>query len=325
MRRLSCRAERWRLHRPLATATVTSDRVELVIVEITDDRVVGRGEAAGVHYHGETAATMLAQIEGVRAAIEAGAGRTELLKLLPPGGARNATDCALWEFEAKAQGVSVTALSGLRSDPLISVTTIGIAPPGIMAQQASELPAFPILKIKLDAQRPVDCVAAIRAARPDARLIVDANASWTIDQLHHVAPALGDLGVELIEQPCLPRDDALIDKADVPVPLCADESCHTVADLQRVLRGYSAICIKLDKTGGLTEAIELARTARDAGLDLMIGNMLGTALGMAPASLLGPWCRYVDIDGPLLLAEDRRPGLAADGALIRPLVPGVWG
>lgn len=324
-RTLSCRSERWPLARAFATATVTSDWVDLIVVEIAQDGVVGRGEAAGVYYHGEVPAVLLEQIEQVRPAIEAGADRAALARMLPAGGARNAIDCALWELEARAGGRTVADLAGIAATPLVTVTTIGIDTPTAMAAQAADLTAFPILKVKLDADRPVERIAAIRRARTDVRLIVDANTSWSVEQLHLVAPALAPLGVELIEQPCPPADDHRLDRAAFAVPLCADESCQTAADLPRLRRGFSAVCIKLDKTGGLTEALVLASAARAAGMTLMIGNMLGTCLGMAPLSVLGPWCAYVDIDGPLLLAKDRAPGLGADGATVAPLVPRVWG
>jgi L-alanine-DL-glutamate epimerase-like enolase superfamily enzyme len=194
-----------------------------------------------------------------------------------------------------------------------------------MADYAAGLNDFPILKIKVDADRPVERVTKIRGARADARLIVDANTSWSVEQLYDVSPALAELGVELIEQPCLPRLDGSLDKSRLPVPLCADESCHTTDDLPRLEAGYAAVCIKLDKTGGLTEALALARAAQARGMLLMIGNMLGTALAMAPLSLIGPWCAFVDIDGPLLLAEDRAPGMDARGSIIPPLVPRCWG
>jgi len=257
--------------------------------------------------------------------VEAGADRQALAQLLPAGGARNAIDCALWELEARSCGRSVADLAGIPVAPLTTVTTLGIDTPQAMAATAAGLAEFPMLKVKLDADSPVDRVAAIRSARSDVRLIVDANMSWSIEQLHELAPALAGLRVELIEQPCAPADDWRLDRAALPVPLCADESCHVAADLPRLIRGYSAICIKLDKTGGLTEALALAAAARVQGITLMVGNMLGTCLAMAPLSILGPWSSYIDMDGPLLLARDREPGLDIVGAVIPPLVPRVWG
>lgn len=324
IRRLACRAERWPLATVFATATVSSDHVDLIVAEIEQDGHCGRGEAAGVYYLGETAEVMCAQVESVRAAVETGIDRTALAGLLPAGGARNALDCALWELEARRAGTSVAALSGTDSVALTTVTTIGLASPAAMADRARALADFPILKVKLDAEDPLARIAAIRHARPEGRLIVDANTGWSVAELVAFAPPLADLGVEMIEQPCPPEQDAAIAGLHLPVPLCADESCRTTEDLER-LQGYAAICIKLDKTGGLTEALRLAAAARAQGKALMVGNMLGTALGMAPASLLGAWCRFVDLDGPLLLARDREPGLGSVGAIIPPLVPHLWG
>jgi L-alanine-DL-glutamate epimerase-like enolase superfamily enzyme len=324
-RTLEVSIERWPLAQPLVTATIAADSVELLVARIGQDGLVGRGEAAGVYYQSETAGRMRATIETVRADVERGADRSALSRLLPAGGARNALDCALWELEALLAGRSVADLLGVEQRPLQTVTTLSLDTPGEMAAQAARLPRFRMLKVKLGPDDPVGRVAAIRAARPDARLVVDANSAWTPAQLREFAPALVDLGVEMIEQPCAAAVDDCWRHDELPLPVCADESCHTEADLPRILRGYRMICIKLDKTGGLTGALALARAARAAGLELMIGNMLGTSLAMAPLSLLGPSCRYVDIDGPLLLRGDRVPGMRIDGDIVAPLVPEVWG
>lgn len=324
-RRLSWRLERWPLARPFVTAGTVDTDVEVLVVAIAEGDAVGRGEAAGVHYLGETGPGMADQVDAVRAAIEAGAGREGLQALLPPGGARNAVDCALWELEARLRSIPVTALADVAATTLRTVTTVGLGTPADMAAEAARLSAFALLKVKLGAEDPVARVAAVREARPDARLIVDANGAWAPAQLHAAAGPLAALGVEMIEQPCPPEHDGELDGAALPVPLCADESCRTRADLPRLGRGYALINIKLDKTGGLTEALALARTARAAGFGLVVGNMLGTCLAMAPASLIGPLCRYVDLDGPVLLALDRPPGLGLRGDTVPPLVPAVWG
>jgi L-Ala-D/L-Glu epimerase len=324
MRQLLIRRERWPLRQPLITSNTHAADVDIVYAEIRDGNHIGRGEACGVYFRGETAATIQAQMAGATDAIQAGAGRDALQSLLPAGGARNALDCALWELAARQAGTSVAAMARLAAVPLRTVTTISLADPATMAEAACAIQGG-LLKLKLGADDPVACVAAVRRARPDARIIVDANTAWTVRQLGEVASPLAALGVRHIEQPCRPEDDDLLDKAAYPLPLCADESCLTRADLPRITRGFSMICIKLDKTGGLTEAIALAHAARETGLRLMIGNMLGTSLAMAPLSLLGAWCDWVDIDGPLLLARDRSPAMQVTGDLVAPLVPMVWG
>mgnify|MGYP005838583639 CR=1 FL=1 len=323
-RRLTLRIERWPLARPFVIARGTFTHAAVLVAEVAQDGHVGRGEAAGMSARGDTPEAMVEEAEAVRAAVEAGAGRAQLAGLLPPGGARNALDCALWELEARLAGRSVSDLTGLAPAGVTTVKTVSIGTPEAMAEEAAKLAGFPIVKVKLGADDPVARVAAVRAALPGARLIVDANAAWTPDLLRRVAPALAGLGVEMIEQPCPPALDGALARQDSPVPLCADESCLGPDDLPR-LGAFGLVNIKLDKTGGLTGALALARAAQAAGLGLMVGSMLGTCLAMAPASLIAPMCRYVDLDGPLLLARDRPPGMAADGSHVPPLVPRVWG
>lgn len=325
MRQLVIALEHWPLARPFAISSGTYHGVDVLVVELTQAGWVGRGEAAGVFFRGENAATMRAAVEAVRPLIEAGADRAALQQLLPAGGARNALDCAMCELEARMAGTTVAALLGLPSLPLTTVTTISLDTPEAMARQAEAAADFDLLKLKLGADRPIESVQAVRAARPTARLIADVNAGWSVAELHQHAPACAALGVEMIEQPCAPDHDGAILQADFAVPLCADESCSTTADLDRLAGHFAMINIKLDKTGGLTEAMALARAAQARGFGLMVGNMMGTSLAMAPASLIGGLCRYVDLDGPLLLARDRHPAMPIDGAIIPPLVPGIWG
>ena len=325
MRTLKQRTERWPLARPFAISSGTYHAVEVLVVELTESHFTGRGEAAGVFFRGETIATMTAAIEAHRALIEAGADRVMINRLMPPGGARNAVDCALWELDARSAGTSVANLAGVQSMALTTVTTVSLDAPAVMAEQARSLEPFGILKLKLGAADPLACVRAVRAVRPHVRLIADVNAGWSVADLHAYAPECAALGVEMIEQPCAPECDADIVQAELPVALCADESCSTLADLDRLAGHFAMINIKLDKTGGLTEALALARAAQAQGFGLMVGNMMGTALAMAPASLVGSMCRYVDLDGPLLLATQREPAMPIDGAVIAPLVPAIWG
>ena len=325
MRRMTVRRESWPLAKPFVISSGSYIAAEVIVVEVSESGHVGRGEAAGVFFRGETVRSILAEVEAVRATVEAGATRAGLAEVLAAGGARNAIDCALWELEALESGRSVAALAGLSPIALDTVATVGLASPTEMAIEAGRFAPFDVLKLKLGADDPIGRVRAVRAARPTARLIVDVNAGWSVAELATYAPACAALGVEMIEQPCPPEIDGAFVQADFAVTLCADESCRTTADLDRLAGRYGMINIKLDKTGGLTEALALARTARTRGFGLMVGNMIGTSLAMAPASLIGGMCRYVDLDGPLLLANEREPAMPIAGSTIAPLVPAVWG
>lgn len=324
-RRLECSIESWPLKAPFATSDNVVDKIDVVLTEIHEAGRVGRGEAAGVYFRGETAESIAAEIHACRHLIEAGTTQEELQSLLPPGGARNALDCALWDLEAKLSGIPVATRIGVPSAPVRTVSTIGLAEPQAMAQQARQLTGFEILKLKLGPHEPLACVTAVRLARPDVRLIVDVNEGWTLEQLDAVAPALPALGVEMIEQPVPRNCDSQLRQLRYPLPLCADESCGTRKDLERLAGRYSMLNIKLDKTGGLTEAAALARAAHEAGFELMTGNMIGTSLAMAPASLLAPWCRFMDLDGALLLQSDREPGMLLKQDLLDPPRSELWG
>mgnify|MGYP006268896301 FL=1 len=317
-------AESWAYARPFKIAYVTRTELPLVHVRISQDGVTGQGEGVGVSYLGETQDTMLADLERARRAVEAGIDREALQEVLPAGGARNALDCALWDLAAKQSGKRVFEMTGLPCDPVQSVYTISLDEPAVMAEQAAQGPSSH-LKIKLDGEQPVERVNAVRQARPDAVLIVDANQSWTADILAEAAPKLAPLGVEMIEQPLPAGADAALDDYAGPIPLGADESCQTVGDLAALSAGYSVVNVKLDKTGGLTGALQLAREAKAKGYDLMVGCMAGTSLSMAPAFVIAQMCRYVDIDGPLLMARDREPGLVFDNGRVAAPDPALWG
>jgi L-alanine-DL-glutamate epimerase-like enolase superfamily enzyme len=280
----------------------------------------------GVFYMGDTPASMMFQIESMRSRLERGLTRMQLQDLLPPGGARNAMDAALWDLEAKTTGQSVWQLSGVAPRPLETVFTIGLeATPQGMAEKAAAAVGFNLLKIKLDGHEPLARVQAIRAARGDARLVVDANQGWSFEQLKGLAPALADLGVQMIEQP-LPRNgDSVLCGYRCPVPLFADESCQHLEELEQAAARYQGINIKLDKTGGLTHALALASAARIRGLGLMVGNMGGCSLVMAPSFVVGCVCDWVDIDGPLLQRSDRLPGIRFVGGHVPVFGPSVWG
>jgi len=324
--KLSAHTESWPVARPFRITGREWLTFDSVVVELSRDGVVGRGEALGVFYRDETADSLLAQIGQVASRLESGVDRADLGSLLPPGGARNAIDCALWDLECKEDGRRIFELTGVEPRPLTSVYTISIeATPERMAEHAASARAYPLLKVKLDANEPLERLRAIRGARPDARLVVDANQGWSFGQLRTLAPDFADLGVEMIEQP-LPRGaDAELEGYRSPVPLGADESCLHLGELDDATRRYQLINIKLDKTGGLTHALELARAARERGLGLMVGCMGGSSLSVAPAFVIGCLSDLVDIDGPLLLKRDRLPGLVFEQGRVRPPEAAVWG
>jgi L-alanine-DL-glutamate epimerase-like enolase superfamily enzyme len=324
MRELKATTERWYMKQPFTITGYTFTHAEILYVTIAENGVTGQGEAAGVYYLDENGESMLADVESVRRAIENGAGREDLLSLLPAGGARNALDCALWDLEAKLQGTSIWALTGLTPGETVTVNTVGIGTPEEMAANARALDTDRI-KVKLSDDRPLERIAAVRAARPDAEIVVDINQGWTFEQLVEWAPKLKELGVAMIEQP-LPRGgDEALEGYTPPIPLCADESCLNTGEFEQAAKRYQMINIKLDKTGGLTEALKLADMARARGIGLMVGNMMGTSLAMAPGYVVAQLCRFVDLDGALFLDSDRaHPMHYAHGVLSAPSRE-LWG
>lgn len=291
--------------------------VDVVVCTVTDGVRTGRGEGTPIYYHGETAQDCAQAIARITAHPEA-FDREQLRAIMPPGAARNALDCALWDLEARRAGRPVWELAGLAApQSLRTAYTISLDDPAAMAAAAARAfdQGFTLLKCKLTGDGDEARIAAVRAGAPDAMLIVDANESWAAPDLAARASALRALGVALIEQPLPAGADAALADAALPVPICADESCQSLADLER-LAGYQAINIKLDKAGGLTEALAMARDARRRGLAIMLGCMLGSSLGIAPAFLLGQLADWVDLDGALLLARDRDEALIARGGLL---------
>tara|TARA_R110002049_G_scaffold130820_3_gene289292 strand:- start:2623 stop:3612 length:990 start_codon:yes stop_codon:yes gene_type:complete len=311
-------AEQWKLESPFRITGHVFHLIEMLHVKITENGSEGHGEAAGVYYLDETGDSILADAEAVKEAIELGADRETLRQLLPAGGARNAIDCALWDLEAKLSGKSIWDMTGIAPQMTQSFFTVGIDTPEKMAAKALSLDSSK-LKVKLDGKIPFECISAVRGARPDAEIIVDVNQGWTFAQLVELAPKFRELNISMIEQP-LPRGgDQDLEGYDSPVPLCADESCLTTEEFEQAARRYQVINIKLDKTGGLTEALDLARMARSHGKDLMIGNMVGTSLGMAPGYVIAQLCKFVDLDGTLYLNGDREhPMTFEQGFMSRP-------
>lgn len=325
-RRLTVESRSWRLKEPFVIARGSRTVSKVVVVQLEAEGHVGRGEAQGVAYRGETQESMSAQIESVRAAIEAGATRDDLLQLLPPGGARNAIDAALWDLQAKKSGKRAWELAGLEgSSPVESAVTIGIRSAEAFETAARELADHPWIKIKVDRNDPVAAVAAVSRGAPRARLIVDANQSWIIEDLTRFIPALLEYNVDLLEQPLAAgRDDALSGIRS-PIPICADESLDTVDDLPRLMGRYDFVNIKLDKCGGLTTALELARAARSSGFRLMSGCMVSSSLAMAPAMILAQLCEINDLDGAFLLAEDWPGGISYHHGRMSEPWPAFWG
>lgn len=325
-RRVVNHIESWESKIPFRISNYAWDDYPAVVCEIEQDGIIGQGEALGVYYNEETEKTMLRQLEEVSDSLAAGASREDLLDLLPAGGARNAADAALWDLEAQLGGISAWEMAGVKPDPVLTVFTIGLEPePEDMAAGAAAATDAPLLKIKLNNDRPVERIAAIRAARPDVRLVVDVNQGWTIAELQEYGPALGELGVEFIEQP-LPRGgDAELEDYESPVPLCADESCLHLGELEQAASRYQLINIKLDKTGGLTHGLQLAEAIRQKGLGIMVGCMCGTSLAMAPHHVISQLADYADIDGPLLLTRDRFGGLIYDNGSVTLPKSSFWG
>lgn len=325
-RNVSIVTESWPSIIPFRIANHVWDDFPCVICEIEQDGQTGRGEALGVSYLGETLASMALQLNEISGALADGANREELFDLLPPGGARCAADSALWDLEAQLTGTSAWETAGVTAAPVETVFTIGLEDsPEEMAAKAKAAADLSLFKVKLNNDRPIERVAAIRKARPDARLVVDINQGWTFDELRQFGPGLRELGVLMIEQP-LPRggDDSLQDY-ESEIPLCADESCLHLDDLDDAAMRYQMINIKLDKTGGLTHGLELARAARKKKLDLMVGCMGGTSLSMAPSHVLAQLCDFVDIDGPLLIRNDREGGLIYDRGMVSLPAARFWG
>jgi len=324
--KLSVHIEEWELAQPFRISNFEWINARGIVVQVADNGHLGRGEAQGVFYLDETAESLFEQVEAVAGEIRRGISRDDLQDLLPAGGARNAIDCALWDLECKKTGKTIWQLTGIDPKPVTTVFTIGLeATPEAMAAKAKAAADAPVLKIKLGADRPYERLAAIRAARPDAAIVVDANQGWDFALLQEVIPKCAALGLGMIEQP-LPRGaDAELEGYASPITLAADESCLDSSELATAARRYGMINIKLDKTGGLTEALKLARQAMALGCKLMVGNMVGTSLAMAPSFVIAQLCDFVDIDGPLLLKYDHPGGLHYDKGTVTGLDPQFWG
>ena len=299
---------------------------EVVVVEITDDGATGRGECVPYARYGETVEGVMQSIAAHQSALAQGLTRSELQALMPPGAARNAVDCALWDLAAKQSDTRAWETAGCESmRPLTTAYTLSLDTVAAMAQAAKLAAHRPLLKIKLGQDGDAERLRAIREAAPQARLIVDANEGWGAGDIRAMFSVCAETGVELVEQPLPAGDDGLLAEIEHPIPVCADESAHDLAGLEDLTGRYDAINIKLDKTGGLTEALALSTAARERGLTIMVGCMLATSLAMAPAMVVAQDAAVVDLDGPLLLTKDREPGIEFDGSTMLPPPKALWG
>ena len=316
-------AETWPIAGTFVISRGAKQDAAVVVAEVSDGTAIGRGECTPYARYSETVEGVLAAIAAARDGIRS---RTELQERMPAGAARNALDCALWDWEAKRTGTDAAELAGVpHLRPVTSAYTISLGSPEAMAANAAAARDMPLLKLKLGGAGDAERMRQVRAACPGARLIVDANEAWTPDALPELMAVAAETGIEVIEQPLPAGADAALAEVPHPVPVCADESVHTRADLAELAGRYEAINIKLDKAGGLTESLALSAAARAAGLRIMVGCMVATSLAMAPALLLAQEADWVDLDGPLLLARDRQPGLRYDGALVHPPRRELWG
>ena len=303
-------------------------RTEAVVVTatLTDGRHTGRGECLPYARYGETVEGVAAAIEAMGPALAGGMDRAALQAAMKPGASRNALDCALWDLEAKRAGQPVWRLAGLAEPkPVITAFTLSLDTPEAMRAKAAENAHRPLLMVKLGTPDDLPRLQAVRDGAPAARLIIDANEGWSAADYAALAPDLVALGVDLVEQPLPADDDAALAGLARPLPVCADEACHGLDSLAGLAGKYDMINIKLDKTGGLTEALALRAAAEAAGLKVMVGCMLATSLAMAPAVLVAHGAAFADLDGPLLLAEDRPHGLRYDAAGVHPATPDLWG
>ncbi len=327
MREISVESERWPIAGAFTISRGSKTEAEVVVVTIREDGATGRGECVPYGRYGETVKDVVASIKVVGQSISDGMTRDELQRAMHRGAARNAVDCALWDLEAKLTGEPVWKRAGLgEPQPLTTAYTLSLAEPDIMREAARQAAARPLLKLKLGGDGDdLVRVAAVREGAPNATLIVDANEGWKADDVLPLARELAKLGVALIEQPLPAKEDEALRGIDCPIPLCADESAHGVEGMTRLVGLYQYVNVKLDKTGGLTEALSVLRCAKRRNLKAMVGCMVATSLAMAPAALIAQGAAFVDLDGALLLAKDREHGIRYDGSVMMPPERALWG
>jgi L-alanine-DL-glutamate epimerase-like enolase superfamily enzyme len=326
LRTFQARREHWPLASPFRISRGVKTAADVIAVEIGHEGHVGNGEAVPYARYGETPDSVLDQVEAVAEAVRGGMTRIELMRALPPGAARNAIDCALWDLEAKLSGRTVAELlHQAEPAPVTIALTVSLDEPEAMARAARAMNGAPVIKVKVDADTPEACLRAVRAAAPDAQLIVDPNEGWSFELLRDIQPVLEELKVALVEQPLPADEDQRLTGFNPTIPICADESCHVAADLDELAGRYQVVNIKLDKTGGLTEALDLLAAARSRGFGVMIGCMVSSSRSIAPALLLAADAEFVDLDGPLWLKADHPGGVRLEGGKLAPAAPGFWG
>jgi len=326
MTELVVRAESWPIRGRFTISRGAKTEAKVVLVELHAGDCTGYGECVPYGRYGESPDSVIEHLESLRRDIQRGMGRMQLQQKLPPGAARNALDCAFWDLQAKMSRQRVWELLDLPPvQPLTTAYTLSLDRPENMYEAALEHKDRPLLKLKLAGEGDMERVRGVRKGAPEARLIVDANEGWDVDVYRRMVPEMLRLGVKMIEQPLPAADDHALRSLQRPIPICADESCHDSGSLKNIVDRYDMINIKLDKTGGLTEALELRKAAEAAGLQVMVGCMLATSLAMAPATLLAQGAAIVDLDGPLLLERDRRPGLKFDRSRVFPPPRDLWG
>jgi L-alanine-DL-glutamate epimerase-like enolase superfamily enzyme len=326
LRELRITGERWPLATPFRISRGVRTESELVYIELSQDGKTGRGEGAPIARYGDTAADCIAQLEALRTDIEAGMSRQALMRALKPGAARNALDCAMWDLEARLQGTTVARLMGVASPrPNTTAMTVSLGDPQAMGEAAAKLAHLPLVKVKVNADDPAAQLRAVRAAAPNPVLIVDCNEGWTMGLVREMQPILLETDVALLEQPLPASEDEALRGFMPDVPICADESCHVADDIGRLDGLYQAINIKLDKTGGLTAALDLLAAARERRLTVMTGCMICTSLSIAPTFFIAARADFADLDGPTWLARDRDGGVRLDRGQMLPPSGDLWG
>ncbi|MBO9098608.1 MULTISPECIES: N-acetyl-D-Glu racemase DgcA [unclassified Rhizobium] len=325
-RLLNVQMNSWPIAGTFTISRGSKTTAEVVTCNISESEWQGSGECVPYRRYGETIESVISEIESVRTAVESGMTREELAVAMKPGAARNAVDCALWDLEAKRSGISVARTIGLLTmEPRTTAFTISLGEPEVMAAAAGAQAHRTLLKVKIGTSDDESRIRAVRMAAPQSAIILDANEGWTEDNLARHLEISAEAGIALVEQPLPAGNDRLLATIRRPVPVCADESVHHTGDLESLRDRYDAINIKLDKTGGLTEALRMKADGERLGFRIMVGCMVGTSLAMAPALMLAQDAAFVDLDGPLLLSRDREPGLRYEGSLVFPPLSELWG
>jgi L-alanine-DL-glutamate epimerase-like enolase superfamily enzyme len=322
---LTVRTQSWPIRGSFTISRGSKIQADTVIVELTDGGVTGRGECVPYARYNESVSSVQAELEQIRSDIKGGINLPTVQSLLPSGAARNALDCALWDLNCKKAGKTIWQQTNIEPSALVTAYTLSLDTPDNMYQAALENAHRPLLKLKLGGGEDLLRVKAVRKGAPDAKIILDANEAWDVELYNALIPELMKLDIAMIEQPFPASDDEVLKSVDRPIPICADESCHDTESLTHIADRYDMINIKIDKTGGLTEALELKKQAQQAGLKVMVGCMLSSSLSMAPAFVVAQGAEIVDLDGPLLLAQDIEHGFEFSDKQMMPFTPELWG